>query len=90
MFEMFVVVVWFANLCVTHCNAMDYKPPGSSVHRISQARILEWLPLPSPGDPPNHGIKTMFPVLAGGFYTTEPPGEPVFDIWVSLKNMMYL
>ena len=30
---------------------------GSSVHGISQARILEWLPFPSPGNPPNPGIK---------------------------------
>ena len=28
-------------LCPTLCNPMDYSPPGSSVHRISQARILE-------------------------------------------------
>ena len=27
----------------TLCNPMDCSPPGSSVHRISQARILEWL-----------------------------------------------
>ena len=25
------------------CNPMDYSPPGSSVHGISQARILEWV-----------------------------------------------
>ena len=34
--------------CLTLCNAMDYIPPGSSVHGILQARILEWgLPGPS-------------------------------------------
>ena len=27
---------------------MDCSPPGSSVHRISQARILEWVAFPSP------------------------------------------
>jgi len=32
-------------LCVTPC--MDYSPPGSSVHRILQARVLEWVALPS-------------------------------------------
>ena len=89
MFQVFVVVVWFANLCVTHCNAMSYNQLGSSVHGISQARILERGD-PSLGDPLNPGIKTTLPALAGEFYTTEPPGEPVFDIWVSLKNMMYL
>ena len=30
--------------CPTLCDSMDYKLPGSSVHEILQARILEWLP----------------------------------------------
>ena len=34
---------------------MDWSPPGFSVHGISQARILEWVAIPSPGDPPNQG-----------------------------------
>ena len=29
--------------CLTFCNPMDYSPPGSSVHGILQARILEWV-----------------------------------------------
>ena len=29
----------------TLCDAMDSSPPGSSVHRILQARILEWVPI---------------------------------------------
>ena len=28
-------------LCLTLCNSMDCSPPGSSVHGISQARILD-------------------------------------------------
>ena len=32
-----------AQSCPTLCNPMDYSPPGSSVHRIFQARILEWV-----------------------------------------------
>ena len=35
------------------------------------------LPFPSPGDLPNPGIEYVSPTLAGGFYTTESPGEPV-------------
>ena len=31
-----------AQLCPTLCNPMDYSPPGSSVHGVSQARILQW------------------------------------------------
>ena len=30
------------------CNPMEYGLPGSSVHRISQARILEWVAIPFP------------------------------------------
>ena len=32
--------------CVWLCNPMDRSPPGSSVHGISQARILEWVAMP--------------------------------------------
>ena len=35
--------VWMAQSPQTLCNPMDCSPPGSSVHGISQARILEWV-----------------------------------------------
>ena len=41
------------------------------------------LPCPPPGDLPDPGIKPaslMSPALAGGFFTTEPPGKPM-QIW---------
>ena len=44
---------------------MDYSPPGSSVHGIFQARIPEWLPLPSPRNLQDPGIKPVSPALAG-------------------------
>ena len=34
-------------LCLTLCDPMDCSPPGSSVHGIIQARILEWVAMPS-------------------------------------------
>ena len=34
-------------LCPSLCNTMDYSPPGSSVHGILQARILEWVARPA-------------------------------------------
>ena len=55
---------------------MDCSPPGSSVHGISQARILEWLPFPTTGDLPDPGIEPASPVLAHGFFTTEPQEKP--------------
>ena len=33
--------------CLTLCNPMDCSPPGSSVHRILQTRILEYTAMPS-------------------------------------------
>ena len=35
-----------AHSCPTLCNPMDYSPPGSSIHGILQARILEWVAMP--------------------------------------------
>ena len=40
------VCVLVIQLCPTLCDPMDCSPPGSSVHRISQARILEWVAIP--------------------------------------------
>ena len=36
-----------AKSCPTLCNPTDCSPPGSSVHEIPQARILEWVAAPS-------------------------------------------
>ena len=39
---------WFSHKVVSDsCNPMDCSPPGSSVHGILQARILEWVAMPS-------------------------------------------
>ena len=37
-----IMRVSVAQLCLTLCDLMDYSPPGSSIHGILQARILEW------------------------------------------------
>ena len=41
-----VCVCLVTQLCLTLCDLMDYSPPGSSVHGILQARILEWVAIP--------------------------------------------
>ena len=33
--------------CLTLCELTDFSPPGSSVHGILQARILEWVAVPT-------------------------------------------
>ena len=40
------VQVLVAQLCLTLCDPMDCSPPGSSVHGILQAAILEWAAIP--------------------------------------------
>ena len=57
---------------LTCCNPTDCSPPGSSVHGILQARILEWAACPPPGDLPDTGIELSsltFPALVGRFFT---------------------
>ena len=61
---------------LTLCNSMDSNPPGSFVHGISQARILEWIVIPSPGDLPNPGVKLKSPALQADSLLSEPPGKP--------------
>ena len=39
--------------CPALCDPMDCSPPGSSVHGVFQARILEWVAISSSGDLPN-------------------------------------
>ena len=58
---------------------MDYSPLGSSVRGISRQEYWSGLPCPPPGDLPDPGIKPTSPALAGGVFTTEPPGEPLRD-----------
>ena len=54
--------------CVRLYDPMDCSPPGSSVHGILQARILEWVAIV-----PQPGIKNRPLQLKRGFLTTEPP-----------------
>ena len=54
---------------------MDCSPPGSSVHGISQARILEWVAMPLPGDLPNPGIEPRSPTLQVDSLPTDSSGK---------------
>ena len=55
---------------------MDCSLPGSSVHGVLQARILERIAFPSPGDLPNPGIKHRSPILQVDSLPSETPGKP--------------
>ena len=49
------VCVLRCSVMVDSCRPVDRSQPGSSVHGVVQARTLEWLPLPPPGDLHNSG-----------------------------------
>ena len=50
-----------------------HQAPMSMV--FFQARILEWAAISFSGDLPNPGVEPESSALAGGFFTTEPPGK---------------
>ena len=75
------------DICLILCNPLDYSLSGISVHGIFQARILEQLPFPTPGDLFDPGIEPASlesPALADGYIyiyiyiyiTTEQPRKP--------------
>ena len=59
-----------AQLCLILCDAMDWRPPGSSVRGILQARILEWVAISSHRGTSLPRIEPASPALADGFFTT--------------------
>ena len=70
-----------AQSCPTLSDPMVCRPPGSPVHGISQARILEWVAISFSGDLPNPGIKLSLllcqvsPALQVDSLPSEPSGE---------------
>ena len=48
-----------SQLCPTLCDPVNCSPPGFSVHEILQARILEWVACPPPGDLLDPGMEPM-------------------------------
>ena len=51
-----------------------HAPPSMG---FSRQESWSGLPFPSPGDLSDPGIEPVSPALAGGFFTTEPPGKPL-------------
>ena len=63
---------------------MDCSPPGSSVHGVPQARVLEWVAFPSPGDLPDPGIEARSAALQADSLPNESPEQPFSD-WYPYK-----
>ena len=66
--------------CPTLCDPTDCSPPGSSVHEISQGRILEWVAMPSSrGIFPSQRLNPSLLHLLHwqvGYLPLAPPGKP--------------
>jgi len=76
------VKVLVAQLCPTLCSPMDCSPPGSSVHGILQARILEWVAISYfKGSSP--GIKPESPSLQADSLPSELPEKWRVNMWVN-------
>ena len=62
----------------TLCHIMNCSPPETALSMgLSRQECCSGLPFPPPGDLPDPGIKPTSLISAlGGFFTTEPPGNP--------------
>ena len=72
-------------LCLTLCCSMDGSPPVSSVHGISQARILEWVAISfsrGSSHPIYWNCISYIPALAGRFLSTGTIWEAAFIVCV--------
>ena len=61
------------------CGPVNCSPPASLSVEFSRPGYWRSLPFPTSGDLPNSGLKPeslVCPALAGGFFTTQPPGKP--------------
>ena len=70
-FIMTMVVVY--SLSCISCNPMDYGLPGSSIHGVSQAGILEWVAISFSRGSSQPTDRICISCIAGRFFTTEPP-----------------
>ena len=65
----FAVLHLVAQLCLTLCDTMDCSPPGSFLHGILQARILEWVTIPFSRGSSQLRDRTWVSCTAGIFFT---------------------
>ena len=67
-------------LCPTLCDPMHCSLPGSFIHGMFQARVLEWAAISfSRGIFPTQGLNPMSPALQEDALPSEPPGKPQME-----------
>ena len=87
---------WYVCVCAqspqlypTFCNPVDYSLPGSSVHWILQARILEWVATPSSRGsswPKDRTHVSCAACTVGRLFTTESPRKPQAMLYKTQKQ----
>ena len=80
-----------AQSCPTLCDPMDCSPPRSSVHGISQARILERVALSySRGSPQIRDVSCTGRWIPYCWATWEAPMPPYFSLFISMEITYFL
>ena len=79
-----------AQSCPTPCDPIDCSLPGSSVHGIFQARVLEWVPISFSRGSSNPGIEPRSPTLQSDCLPAEPPGKPKNTAVGSLSLLQWI
>ena len=71
-----------AQSCPALCDPVDCSLPGSPVHGILQARVVERVAIPfsrESSQPRDQTHVSCSSCIAGGFFTGEPPGKPLYS-----------
>ena len=85
---MFPVLCWVAQCCPTLCGPMDCSPPGFSVLWILQAKVLEWVAMPSSRGSSQPRDRTQVSCIAGGFFTISPIREALMFPTSTYKELL--
>ena len=82
------VCVLVAQWCPTLWDPMDCVARQAPLSMgFPRQKYWNGLPFPSPGDLPDPGIELVSPALAGGFFTTEPPGKPTVLLYSAFFHL---
>ena len=73
---------------VSLCNPMDCSPPGSSVHGLSQARILEGVAIPFSRGFSRPRVQTPVYCIAGRFFTVLATREAQQRVYCQVKRWL--
>ena len=74
--------------CLTLCDLIDYSPPVSSIHGITQARILEWVAFLPSGDLPHLGMKLLLLHIVCWWTGSLSPAPPLKG-WYRFQGCWY-